>query len=227
MSLQSGEPPCRKLRRDIKSLSLPNDPDIHPDRKFFPRNGLKTLFTTQRVAGVLNCSCANCTTRVEVRTAVDLSRTCGAILGDGNSQKHDQHSSISLFALLVFIECPKFIFAFLDSSCNDRVLEEQLNSFSTDRLRRSFWPNYDRYEPQDAADLANEFRWHKYKFAVPHIDNGEFAIYDRATILPFINEEPLGRVTDKGEVMQEGAFSRVYSFEILAEYRDLSVYTNF
>ena len=46
-------------------------------------------------------------------------------------------------------------------------------------------------------------------------------VYDQSTILPFVNEKPLGTKNQDGEIVQEGAYGRIFSFEIVEEYQNL------
>lgn len=226
MSLRTKEPPCRQLREDIKSLSFPKDDNVHIDRRFFPESGLFNLITEQRVTEVLHCSCPTCSNRVEGNIEINVPQAAQRIVRGQLSQNHQRISSISLFALLVYIECPQLIRGFFDISYNDYTLKELVEPISTALLQHSIWPGYDNRDPTQSETLAEEFKWHKYKFTVPHIDDSAFTIYDQATILPFFNEQPLGRLGENNEVIQEGGFGIVHSFEILPQYNDLAVSTD-
>lgn len=163
------------------------------------------------------CQCWNCKNRVESQKPYDIPRLCGTILGFGCSP------SVLLFALLVYIECPHLIVGFLERNCSDKRLEQDLAAFSEDYIRRTCWPLYDEKNPASSKRLAERFRSNKYSFIVPRIEDGVFVEYDRSRILPFFNEKPLGRRTDDGEIIQEGAYGRVYSFDIFEEYKAFQV----
>jgi hypothetical protein len=220
MSVIAGSPACRRLREDLELLAIPDNPTVHFERRFFPRSKLITLFTRVTVEEVLLCQCLSCTSRIQHPKGSRRPGLCDTILG----RAHSLHTTaILLFALLLFIECPQLISCFLEASCSDAVFEKELSSFTEDRVRRQYWPIYDEAQPDSSRRLAEQFRLHKYKFAIPCLTDQAFATFDESTILPFFNEKWLGKRTSCGEVEQEGAYGRVFSFEILDEYRDFKV----
>jgi hypothetical protein len=118
---------------------------------------------------------------------------------------------LNLFALLVFIECPQFIFSFL------KILQGSsppvsLQSLSPEFLKRNVWPEFTQQYPGDAEHLAQAFCSAKYKFSVAPLNN-EYEVFNHNVILPYTNEKPL----------DGGASGKVYSFEILEGYRHLLV----
>jgi hypothetical protein len=219
MSIVAGEVACRRLRDDIVSLAIPDEPDFDVQKKFFPKRQLTELLVRDRIGRVLRCQCAHCTSRAEGRRHGDVSHLCDTILG----KRSPETISILLFALLVFIECPQLISGFLEMSTYDKSLEEDVSVFTEEHVRRTYWPLFDSQHPKDSKRLANEFRSFIFKFTVPLISEA-FVSYHRSTIFPFCNETPLGRTTDDGDIIQEGAFGRVFAFNIIDGYKDFQVW---
>jgi hypothetical protein len=146
-----------------------------------------------------------------------------SIVGQAGSGQHPAETAISLFGLLLYIGHPQFIAAFLQRRCNDHTFDTRSDSLSVDALRGIFGPNYDKRYPEESQAIAKLFRKHMFDFAIPQMDSSSYNIYDERTILPFINEKPLGRQAQDGEFIHEGAYGRVFSFEIYEEYRKFPV----
>lgn len=220
------EPACHSLRHEIEALA---DPDLPPSKRFFPKSKLKAICTLNRVKDVLKCRCQRCQGHFNILSEFR------AVQDDENILKrlhglHEHGGSLTLiFALLVYIECPQLVVAFLKNQgqVNDDILEAHIDTFTADFLRLEAWPEYDKKAPQDSLALARAFRWNKYKFAVPYMNDERYSIYDEHTILPFLEEEPVGRRDGHGEVITEGAFGKVYSFKIPPEYQLFSVWVSF
>jgi hypothetical protein len=111
----------------------------------------------------------------------------------------------------------------LQQRYNDHAFDTCPSSFSVEALRGIFGPNYAKRYPEESLAIAKLFRKHMFDFAIPQMDSSSYNVYDERTILPFINEKPLGRQAEDGEFIHEGAYGRVFSFEIYEEYRKFPV----
>jgi hypothetical protein len=220
------ESACDSFRREIESLA---DPDLSLSKRFYPKSKLKAICTLTRVKDVLECRCQRCYGHFnilgEFRAAQDDENILKRLHG-----LHQHSASLTLiFAILVYIECPQLVVAFLknEERANDDILEAHIDRFTTDFLRLKIWPEYDKKAPEASLALARAFKQNKYKFAVPCMNDEKYSIYDEHTILPFLEEEPVGRRDKHGMVIQEGAFGKVYSFKIPPEYQLFSVWVSF
>jgi hypothetical protein len=223
MSAYQGEPPCRTLRAEIKSLATPDTPDAPWDRRFYPSSKLRRKLTRNRVEEVLTCPCHSCIKRFEMRNPTHISKCCDDILAITKLDWFNGNDAVNLFALLIFIECPQFVIPFIQRISQREGFPKRLQDLEADFLTGKVWARFHEKHPEESRSLANDFFWQKFKFAVPYMQDEGYDEYTRDTILPFINERPLGRVIESGEVIQEGAFGKVYSFEILEEYRAFKV----
>ena len=214
MSPESTEGICKKLKYDIAPLATPDQEVAEQEKKFFPRAKLKNLLTKEKIGEVLLCRCPSCRRRqVNLIEEQDLAEWSLQI----SSQ------CVLLFSLLVYINCPQFIVSFLQLGYSDNHLDESVDDICTNHLRQRVWPTYDETNRGDSERLANKFREHMHKFAVPVINGDLYSKYDRLTRLPFVNVQPLGKARQDGGIYQEGAFGHVYSFEILDEHKSLPV----
>lgn len=139
-----------------------------------------------------------------------------SITGNTGNSRSSGQSAIIIFALLVYIECPALIYGFLDKHINDHRFESELAVFTSEYVQQNFWP-------RARLRYADKFHWNKYRFAVPYMKDGMYNEYPSSTIMPFVNETRLGRVTETGEFVNEGSFSNVFAFDILDEYRAFAV----
>ena len=213
MSAHEAVPACRRLIPEYDSLATPKDPETPLDRRFFPKVDLKNLFGPSTIQAVLDCRCNTCRHRIETVTDLPVA-SLATVIAD---------SFTLVFALLVYIECPKFIFAFLHRDWHDDCIEDLAQILTGENIRQNFWPKFDQKNRKESISLAEKFRWGRYRFAVPYFNDSSYKVYDESTIFPFMNEKLLGRRTENGEIIQEGAFSQVYSFEIIDEYRKFPV----
>ena len=211
MSASRSGSACRRLKLDIYNIALP-DTETPLDRRFFPTTKLRQLLTTARIQNVLQCSCSACTDRVGSGTRLDFIESSHMITS----------CALLVFSLLVYLDCPQLVHSFLRLGYHDEHLRNSSEALDESSIPDKFWPDYHQRDPSDSAQLATRFRWSRYQFFVPIICH-DYTIYDKTTILPFFNEKPLGRKCDNGDIIQEGAFGRVYSFQIVDEYRDLPV----
>jgi hypothetical protein len=96
-------------------------------------------------------------------------------------------ATLSLFALLVFLRYPLLIGTFIISfDSNSLPLPRYLSSYDLD-------DRYFSHLPQKSRDqLVPAFQEHKWQFSVPTFADGSFQKYEEGTILPFLDEEPVG-----------------------------------
>lgn len=213
MSARQPEPACKKLKRAIDSRAIPSDQDVPNHRKFFPQTMLRGLLTEITIEDVLKCSCLSCKSRVEDTPGSDVVESPHKIIS----------CAILVFALLVHIKCPQFIFSFIRRGFHDAQLVDTLQDASIERISSTFWPIYHETNPAESKEIACLFKWHRHRFAIPPMVDGSYTIYTKSTILPFVNEKPIGAKNKDGETIQEGAWGRVFSFEIVKEYQNLPV----
>jgi hypothetical protein len=223
MSADSREPLCSQLRETIGSLATPDLEEIGHHKQFYPRDKLRDVLTRKQVEKLLSCACVRCRTDVaRLKLVGDSFHDVDSIVGRIGSNQHPAETAISLFSLLLYIGHPQFIAAFLQQRCNDHVFDTQTSDFSIEKLQRTFGAAYNKRHSEESLRIAKLFRKNMFEFAIPRMDSGSYTIYDGRTILPFVNEKPLGRHED-GEFIQEGAYGRVFSFEIWDEYRKFRV----
>lgn len=213
MSAGHPEPPCLKLKRHIDAVAVPNDQDIPNHKRFFPQTQLRRLLTECIIQDVLRCSCSSCKSRAEAALESDVVESSRKILS----------CTILTFALLVKIKCPQFIFSFIHRGFHDDQLLDMLQYPSIAHIPATFWPIYHRRYPAESNKLAKSFNSRRHRFAVPLMGDGLYTIYNESTILPFVNEKPVGTKNKDGEIVQEGACGRIFSFEIVKEYQNIPV----
>lgn len=201
--------PCIKLRDDLGDLVVPTDVPDH--QRFFPKSQVKRLFTDERIREVLECVCSRCQDQKRMFRRRDSQSSVVTIGGHRNGP-----CAILLFALLVYIECPSLIYAFLDKRLCDLEVESNLTKFTAQYIQQQYWP-------KQHFRFADKFDWSKFKFFVPFMRDDRYEEFPAGTILPFVNEKRLGRSTEAGEIVNEGSFGTVFAFEILDEYRGFQV----
>lgn len=221
------EAKCYKAKVDLIALSEPDTPDLSINQRFFPRDKILQLLTKERVSDILACRCQKCQEDGHYQAVVERTHEYAArIVGNERRDSGPADTAVSLFALLIYIGSPRFITGFLsrDGGANDNTLEIGLSVFKSKTLQETYWPKYLRMNPLGAAALASEFRWHIYQFAVPHMNDSIYSVYDERTIMPFVNETPLGEMSEDGEFKNPGAYGRVFAFDIWPEYNRLPVF---
>jgi hypothetical protein len=143
---------------------------------------------------------------------------------DSNTPLDPGKTALALFALLIFIEHPLLIIGFVMRRCSDHALERTPTLFSIEHLQREYCQEYaNRIGDEQFKEFATDFAEYLPKFAIPRMDSGEYSVYGPDTILPFLNEQKIGVRGPDGVVQQEGAYGKVYSFEIYEEYRQFPV----
>ena len=224
MSPTPEEPACSSVQGEIEAFATPDSANVPFDRRFFPRGKLRALLSRSKVQAVLSCRCPRCEKhRSVLRRRADPLHYLDRIVGKAGEGQHPSSTAIDLLALLIIIGYPSFITGFIQQDCNDHVLATHKSGFTEDHLKRTYWSKYDNTNPKESGILATKFRSKMYQFAVPQMNDEQHSIYDEWTIFPFFNEETLGKMTEDGEILNEGAHARVVSFEIWEEYQNLPV----
>lgn len=222
------EPACHLFSRAIEACSVPNDPNFPPEKRFYPKTRLIELCTPERVSEVLGCRCATCMRHLGYAGS-SCSPEEAADLIIGESVGSSYAPLVLTFCLLVYIKCPQFIVLFLRNRerFNDNVLSTSQDFCDINFIRQQVWPDQgqrDHTQSSILADLAQKLRWEKYKFFLPPIESGKYSEYDSSTILPFVQEQPLGGIDESGHFIQdEGGYGKVFSFGIQEEYKLLPV----
>lgn len=208
--------PCIKLRDDLEELYVPSGHDVPEHQRFFPKTRIKTLFNDERIKEVLECQCSRCHDQKRMFGSRDPESSLVKITCKEINRHRSGSCAILLFALLVYIECPSLIYSFLDKCLSDHELESDLAKFTAGYIQHQYWP---KQHPK----LADKFHWNKFKFFVPFMRDDRYEEYPRGTILPFVNEQQLGRSTETGEILNEGSFGTVFAFEIVDGYKGFPV----
>lgn len=211
------EAKCHKAKVELIALLMPDTPDLSINQRFFLRDKILQLLTRERVLDILTCPCQKCHNNLDYQGTVEkFSEYAGRIAGNEHRERSFANTAVLLFALLIYIGSPLFIIGFLsrDGGANDNTLETGLSGFNSKTLEETYWPKYLKLNPQRAAALATEFKGHIYQFAVLHMNNSSYSIYDKQTIMPFVNETPLGEMTEDGEFKNPGAYGRIFVFDI-------------
>lgn len=226
MASTAVEAKCSQAKEDLIELSKPDTPDLSINQQFFPRDSILQLLTKERTLDILTCRCQKCQEDCNYQVIVErFHEYASRIVGNERGQRSPADTAVSLFALLIYIGRPLFIIGFLsrDGGANDNTLETALSVFKSKTLQETYWPKYLRMNPRGAAALASEFKWHIYQFAVPHMKDPGYSVYDGRTIMPFVNETPLGEMSEDGEFKNPGAYGRVFAFDIWSEYNKFPV----
>lgn len=149
-------------------------------RKFYPIEDLRKIFTLRDVKEILSHECQHCQRHLaDNRTAHPSQYPPEKIL------KTD--AAVSLFALLVLLRYPLLIGIFLASYDLDSLPLPRY--FSLYDLKDRLF----KHLPYNSKEkLAAEFQEKKWQFSVPKFEDGSFQSYEDGTILPFLNEKPIG-----------------------------------
>ena len=208
------------MRHRLKKLRTESERNVPQDRRFFPESCIIRFFTRDTVKLLLECDCANCHSHRRLQKISDPAVYVSCVLADQYKERHRDSGYVILLALLVHIDCPALIYTFIREHCGDEQFKNQTAKFTREYVRNTFWK---KLPPRDAEVYAEEFDWEKYKFAVPRMENDDYEAYPPSAILPFVNEKRVGRMGVNGEIISEGHFGDVYSFDILEEYCNFPV----
>ena len=219
----STSPPCVTARKDIRAI--PKRPP--PVKNFFPWDRIWKYFeeeNRERLRRILSCSCDSCVSDAKLFDGFSKPiQYENEIIGELGSHPDWSRTSISLLALLISIEHPQFIIPFLQKNRNDSHLEVLTGEDAKETLQQDYWPDYAKNDPEGSDDIADQFVENLPKFALPRLDSPQYVAWGANRILPFLQEEEVGRRSESGSILPEGANSRVFTFEIYDEYRDFKV----
>ena len=226
MTPMAGQADCFKAKEDLIALAVPDTPELSINQRFFPRNRIQQLLTEDRVLRILQCHCPQCQKDAQYQvTNEGFHEYASRIVGSEGQERNPANTAVSLLALLIYIGRPHFIIGFLlrDGGANDNTFETAFNGVTIPALQDRYWPRYKRLNVNGASSLAAEFKWHMNQFAVPHMNDSGYSVYDERTIMPFVNETPIGH-TEDGEFINPGAYGKVFAFEIWPEYNKFPVF---
>jgi hypothetical protein len=202
---------CVILRRQLQKELIPDDQTVPDHKKFIPLAKVVSILLHHTIENVLQCRCPYCSDHRRFSGKHEAGRTASRITAP---TRKCRTGSLVLFALLTYIKCPCLINIFLERGITDHELLNDTEIFTTDYVQHEFGLD---------SDLARRFHWEKYKFTVPELINDGYEEYSENTILPFINERPLARHTESGQMVWEGGFGKVYAFELMDGYEDFPV----
>jgi hypothetical protein len=210
---------CRRARDEIEDLQFEEG-----SKSFFPLDRLRSYFKYQRIKEILFCSCAQCQEDLRLfNTRTDRETYVNRIMGDSEPSNLTR-SFYSVLGILVYVEHPLFIIGFLDHNCTDFFLASwatHSSLFSRDRLK-----DYTGEYKRDAIRFerfAKRFSASLSRFAIPHLESAGFSQYDGGAVLPFIEEQEIGKKEIDGHWTSEGANGKVYAFKIYREYNRIPV----
>ena len=156
--------------------------------KFYPVESLRRIFSIDDIKTILNHPCTNCAKHLGDNIAAHPSQYPADTILRTNS-------TLGLFALLVLLRYPLLIGNFLVSYGVDSLpLPRYIYEFELRDVQFKHLP----YRTKD--QLVDAFQDHKWQFSVPRFTDGSFQTFEKGTILPYIDEEPIG----------EGGFSKVF-----------------
>jgi hypothetical protein len=173
---------------------------VMPRQQFFPTEALRKIFTISEVRKILSHECDNCSRHLaDIHTAHPSQYSPDRILRTD--------AALNIFALLVVLHHPLLVGTFLTTY--DPSSLPLPRYFSLYDLRdRQF--NHLPYRARE--QLAAKFHDQKWQFSVPKFTDGAFESYQEGTILPYVDEEPIGR----------GGFGKVFKVWVHPSYCTLS-----
>lgn len=203
--------PCLWARRELTNRSFPRDPNVRLEKRFFPSAVLDTFFDKTVIEKILSCNCDQCKSHLADLGKQDPPiKYATKIMGTKSAT-----DAKALFALLIYIEYPMFIVAFVERGMDSKSLESFCAQprFNQQTLK-DYWPRYQMRNPLDSLHLAQRFSFYMHQFVPPVLDHGNFSVYSADTILPFIEGPTLG----------SGSYGQVYPFSIHEGYNKIPVW---
>jgi len=215
------EPVCTQARDQLAKLAFPRTGMCDLNLRFYPRSDLKRAFTKDAVNSILSCLCARCTNHLsyigQSHLADPARRERPSDFTERVLGRNSGHSAIALFALLVHCGYPIFVIRFLERDYNDVTTIESYcrheRNINARELEATHWPEFRTRDSSLSGQLANVFIGAMHQFAPPVMEGSDHAVYGSRRIMPFFEEEPLGR----------GTFGDVFGFKIHHDYLRLSV----
>jgi hypothetical protein len=224
MSPETETSTCQIAKTEILECLYPQDAKYRSHR-FFPRDKLFALLRSGKpcqAQRVLDCGCPTCQKhKRHLHATKGLDEYVKQIVGTSHLLPGNK-AAITLFSLFVVIGYPALVRALLDLNLDDQAFEPRyITSISKDTLRKTYFPWMNGTE----FDFDFYDRWESYlaHFAVPCLVKEGYNVFEENTIMPFLNEEPIGRKGPNGEIIEEGGYGRVFSFDIYDCYNKLGV----
>ncbi len=202
--------PCVLARRELAKRSVPRDVNVREEKRFFPSVVLDTFLDKTAIETILNCGCDQCKSHL-----ADLGKQDAPIkYATKITGTKSPTDAKALFALLIYIEHPMFVVAFIERGLDSKSLESYCAQprFQPETLE-DYWPRYRQRNPKDSLYLAQKFSFSMHQFVPPVLDHGNFSVYSADTILPFIEGATLG----------SGSYGEVYPFSIYEGYNQIPV----
>lgn len=201
---------CVSARHELAQRAVPRDANVRPEKRFFPVDVLNKFLDEAAIREILQCACSRCKSHLEDLGKHDPPiKYAKQVAGTRNST-----DAKALFALLIYIEHPMFIVAFMERGMSSKNLESWCaeEPYQAESLEK-YWPRFREVKPVDSSDLAQKFAFAMHQFAPPRLDHGSFSRYSTSTILPFIQGDSLG----------SGSYGEVYPFSIYEGYNEIPV----
>jgi hypothetical protein len=202
--------PCILARHELAKRSVPRDANVREEKRFFPAINLDKFLDKTAVESILDCRCNQCKRHLD-----DLGKQDPPIkYADKIVGTNRPTDARALFALLIYIEHPMFIVAFMERGMDSKSLESFCaQPLFVPKTLETYWPRYSKLNPNDSLDLAQKFSFKMHQFVPPILDHGNFSLYSANTILPIIEGPTLG----------SGAYGEVYPFSIYEGYNQIPV----
>lgn len=226
----SAEAICEQAAKKIPQLALgeKNGPLL---RRFAPRDLLYQYLISgfpSVARQILECRCIRCAKhRHCIGHSSSTEEKLQAILGSSGNPPFNpkeppyRSSALVLFSLFVAIRHPALITTLLNRRIDDNSLQSGPRNALVVLEERSNW------HWMDDVDYEGTFMGALERFlpmfAVPHFENNHYAEFEASTVLPFVEEEHIGRKGPNDEVVDEGGFGRIYGFKIYDCYNQLRV----
>ncbi|KIW06546.1 uncharacterized protein PV09_02976 [Verruconis gallopava] len=222
MSSIPGGSACAKAQRAIRKYLQPATEPIA--RRMFPRDCLFRFLSSGSptiARAVLECKCDRCNHQHNLAgPGNSVDEYLWRILGTAKTLPEFDSSAVTLFSLFVAIGYPALCGSLLDKGYDDKIFQFGPNAALPRETLRKFWAMDDA---EFELDFYNSLERQLAHFAIPHFTRTKFATYDSSTILPFINEKPIGRLNERGEIIDEGGSGKVSSFDIYECYNKLGI----
>jgi len=175
--------------------------DAEYEPKFFPADVIEVVLSRDAVKSVLGCLCDRCGEHANYLPPSYERRTIylDYVMSD----------ALKLFALLVFMEHPALIGAFVRQRKGDHILDENLKRIDLKNTYLTEIESNSRLTAVEIRNLLDSFLELCYQFSPPVFKGSWFEEWDPKTALPFINTTYIG----------EGGYGKVYSFQIYPGYK--------
>lgn len=172
---------------------------VEPRRKFYPVEELRKIFTINNVRQILSHQCTDCPKHLPASHPAHPSQYPEKVL--------ETDATLNLFALLVLLRHPLIIGIFLTAyELTSLPLPRYFSLYDLNDRQFKHLPSRSREQ------LASAFQEQKWQFSVPTFTDGTFQSYQAGTILPFLDEEPIGK----------GGYGKVFKVWVHPSYCTLS-----